>query len=102
MMNLNNNDLDLNNDHSIENLDAEAEGLADEIMGALDLKGFGGRKTHGACSITVGPPNSDLHTSAEMDMEKVARLRRMIQKGQYKVDAKAVAAMLMLSGDLNG
>ena len=104
MTNLNNNDVRIakTDDFSLDAFEMEADMLANEILGELDLKdAIRPKRQSGSLSIKVGPANSDILNHDEMDLQKVARLRRMIRRGEYKVDPQAIAAALMLSGDLD-
>ena len=86
-------------DSSKDNLGFSAEAIANEIMGDLD---FDNDVTHSATmTISIGPANSDLLNEDEMNIEKIARFKRMIACGEYKIDHGAIAKALMASGDLS-
>lgn len=84
-----------------ENLEAEAEQLADEILSELNL-GPNKEVPMNATSraISLGPPNGDILSDNELDIEKVARFRRLVRAGEYKVNVPALAEALLASGDL--
>ncbi len=82
-------------------LDAQAEALADEILDELDLTSErDAAMNETTYAICVGPANGDLLSESEMDLEKVARLRRLVRSGQYRINTRALAAAMLASGDL--
>ena len=83
-------------------LDAQAEAIADEILGELDLTAE--RDTvmpETSFAICVGHANGDLLSETEMDLEKVARLRRLVRAGQSRIDTPRLASAMLASGDLS-
>ncbi|MBH23248.1 MAG: hypothetical protein CMH57_02065 [Myxococcales bacterium] len=81
-------------------LQSEAEMMADAIMDELDFEELEQEIANAdACVITTGNRYDDISTE-NFNREKVARLRRLVADGEYKPDARAVAAALLDSGHL--
>ena len=88
-----------NNDFAVEGLDFCPDALADELIGELNLDS--GVEETQTMTISVGPSNSDLFNEEEINIEKIARFKRMIARGEYRINHGAIAEAMMASGDLN-
>ena len=87
--------------HQELDLEAQAEAIADEILDELDLSAKRAKTMNETTyAICVGHANGDILSESEMDLEKVARLRALVQSGQYRINTRALAAALLASGDL--
>ena len=101
MTNLDNKNVHISGDNfSMENLDITADALTQEILSELELESEADVDCD-VVTIKLGHANSDLITEEEMNMEKVARLKRLIQCGEYRIDHSALAIAIMKSGDLD-
>ncbi len=79
-----------------ETLHMEIDTMVDEILDEL-------RQTHGTAisqRISLPPIHSDMGDPAQQEQEKIARLKRMIAAGQYKVSPVAIARGILDKGDL--
>lgn len=82
-------------------LEAEADAIANEIIEELGLEAMLAEEpVRQTAVISIGHANGDM-SSQELDARKIARLRRQIRAGEYKVDAMAIATSMVLSGDLS-
>jgi len=83
----------------IHECEDEAEKLTAEILNDLSFLDDEEEKIGDLCLISVKRQFNDT-TEEAMDIEKIARLRKLIANGKYHVKPQEVARALLLSGDL--
>jgi anti-sigma28 factor (negative regulator of flagellin synthesis) len=82
-----------------ENLQAEANTMADEIIAELTAEAQ--IEASGSCTIRSEKTYDDVSDPEAMQAEKIARLKRLVANGEYEIDPLLVAKALVESGDLS-
>jgi hypothetical protein len=72
-------------------LDSDVDGLLDRCLADIPMH---------TCLIEPMPPNSDLVSGDEGELERFNRLRTLVRAGVYRVNAESLAAAILDSGDL--